>query len=144
MLEEGGDGTSFVHIQGNRPGHENQYPYDRPLERGMVIGMDCGAWYRMYTVDYPRFAVLGRATAEQRRVHEAVKYVNRQMADAIRPGLRCSELYWVGANAVKDVDVELDKIPQAAGVPDGPRPGDGRDRAAERRAPTTTPCWKWA
>ena len=109
MLEEGADGTSFVHIHGNRPGHENQDPYDRPLERGMVIGMDCGAWYRMYTVDYPRFAVLGKATDEQRRVHEAVKYVNRQMADAIRPGLRCSELYWVGANAVKDVDVELDK-----------------------------------
>ena len=112
MLEEGADGTSFVHIQGNRPGHENQDPYDRPLERGMVIGMDCGAWYRMYTVDYPRFAVLGSATAEQRRVHEAVKYVNRQMADAIRPGLRCSELYRVGANAVRDVDVELDQYHQ--------------------------------
>jgi Xaa-Pro aminopeptidase len=109
MLEEGADGTSFVHIQGNRPGQENQYPYDRPLERGMVIGMDCGAWYRMYTVDYPRFAVLGKATDEQRRVHEAAKYVSRQMADAIRPGLRCSELYWVGANAVNDVDVELDR-----------------------------------
>jgi Xaa-Pro aminopeptidase len=109
MLEEGADGTSFVHIQGNRPGHENQYPYDRPLERGMVIGMDCGAWFRMYTVDYPRFAVLGTASAEQRRVHNAARYVSQKMADAIRPGLRCSELYWIGANAVRDVDVELDR-----------------------------------
>ena len=115
ILEEGGDRTSFCHIQNSRPGHMNQFHYDRPLERGMIIGMDAGAYYGMYTVDYPRFAVLGKPTAEQERVHEAVKYVSRKMAEALRPGLSCAEIHRVGAEACKDVDVELDDMHKRPG-----------------------------
>jgi Xaa-Pro aminopeptidase len=109
ILEEGGDRTAFCHIQNGLPGHSNQYHYDRPLERGMVIGMDTGAFYGMYTVDYPRFAVLGRATDEQRRVHEAVKYVNKKMAEALRPGVTCAELHALALRACKEADVEPDE-----------------------------------
>jgi Xaa-Pro aminopeptidase len=115
ILEEGGDRTSFCHIQNGRPGHMNQFHYDRPLERGMVIGMDTGAYYGVYTVDYPRFAVLGKATAEQKRVHEAVKYVSRKMAEALRPGVTCAEIHRVGVEACKDVDVELDEMHKRQG-----------------------------
>ena len=116
ILEEGGDKTSFVHIQNNLPGSTNQFHYDRRLEKGMVIGMDTGAYCRMYTVDYPRFAVLGKATDEQKRVHEAVKYVNSKMADALGPGVTCSEIHRVGVEACKDVDVEVDEMHKKPGA----------------------------
>ncbi len=122
MLEEGADRMSFCHIQNNLPGHTNQFHYDRPLERGMLIGMDSGAYFGMYTVDYPRFVALGHASAEQRRVHEAVKYVNRAMAEALRPGLTCAELHHIALEACKQAEVE----PDAAHKRPGTRMGHGQ------------------
>jgi Xaa-Pro dipeptidase len=108
ILEEGGDRMSFCHIQNSLPGHSNQFHYDRPLEPGMMIGMDTGAYVGMYTVDYPRFAVLGRATDEQRRVHDAARYVSQKMAETLRPGITCAELHRVALAACREVDVEPD------------------------------------
>ena len=43
ILEEGGDRTSFVHVQldvqSQLPGAKNQFHYDRPLRSGTVIGL---------------------------------------------------------------------------------------------------------
>ena len=105
ILKEGGDRTSFVHVQldvqAEFPGAKNQFHYDRPLRSGTVIGLDAGAYVHQYTVDYPRFAALGKATEEQRRLHEAVKRVNKKMADALRPGVTCAEIHAVGARAIQ-------------------------------------------
>ena len=62
----------------------------------------------MYTVDYARMATLGRASDMQKRVHAAVLEVNARMAEALRPGVTCSELHHIGAKAVKDAGVEPD------------------------------------
>jgi Xaa-Pro aminopeptidase len=108
ILEEGGDRMSFCHIQNGLPGYSNQFHYDRPLERGMMIGMDAGAYYGMYTIDYPRFAVLGQASKEQRRVHDAARSVSRTMAEAVRPGVTCAELHRIALIACDEAGVEPD------------------------------------
>ena len=63
ILEEGGDRTSFVHVQSEFPGAKNQFHYDRPLRSGTVIGLDAGAYVHQYTVDYPRFNTLSTTPA---------------------------------------------------------------------------------
>ncbi len=104
ILEEGGDRTSFVHVQldvqSQLPGAKNSFHYDRPLRSGTVIGLDAGAYVQQYTVDYPRFAALGKATEEQHRLHEAVKRVSKKMADALRPGVTCADIHAVGVRAI--------------------------------------------
>ena len=72
ILEEGGDRTSFVHLQLDAPGCKNQFHYDRPLRRGDVLALDTGAYVGMYTIDYPRMATLGPASHAQKRAHAAV------------------------------------------------------------------------
>src|SRR5438477_577963 len=72
ILEEGGDRTSFVHLQLDLPGCKNQFHYDRPLRRGDILAVDTGAYVGMYTIDYPRMATLGTATDAQKRAHAAV------------------------------------------------------------------------
>ena len=62
ILEEGGDGTSFVMLLLGIPGSRNPFGYDRPLEAGQVVGVDTGARVGMYTIDYTRWGVLGTAT----------------------------------------------------------------------------------
>ena len=65
--------------------------------------MDTGAYVGMYTVDYPRMATSG-PTAEQQR---ATGGQGREppMADAFRPGVRCSELHRLAVEAIRS-DVE--------------------------------------
>jgi Xaa-Pro dipeptidase len=103
ILEEGGDRTSFVHLQLDAPGCRNAFHYDRPLRRGDILALDSGAYVGMYTIDYPRMATLGPATAAQKRAHRAVLEVTRRMAAALRPGLRCSELHALTLQAIADV-----------------------------------------
>src|SRR5262249_10721904 len=47
ILEEGGDRTSFVHLQLDAPGCKNPFHYDRPLRRGDVLAVDTGAYVGM-------------------------------------------------------------------------------------------------
>jgi Xaa-Pro dipeptidase len=109
ILEEGGDQTSFVHLQLDRPGCKNQFHYDRPLRRGDVLAVDTGAYVGMYTIDYPRMATLGKATELQRRAHAAVLEVTRRMADALRPGIRCSDLHRLAVRAIEEVGARIDR-----------------------------------
>jgi Xaa-Pro aminopeptidase len=109
ILEEGGDRTSFVHLQLDLPGSRNAFHYDRPLRRGDVLAVDSGAYVGMYTIDYPRMATLGPATDAQKRAHAAVLEVTRRMADALRPGLRCSELHRLALQAIADVGGVFDR-----------------------------------
>ena len=100
ILEEGGDGTSFVMLLLGIPGSRNPFGYDRPLEAGQVVGVDTGARVGMYTIDYTRWGVLGAATDALRRLYDALLEVNRSMAAALGPGVTCSDIYGVGNDAV--------------------------------------------
>ena len=108
ILEEGGDRTSFVILQLDLPGAKNQFSHDRPLRHGDVLAVDAGAYAGMYTVDYARMATLGKASDLQKRVHAAVLEVNGKMAEALRPGVACSELHQIGARAMEDAGVDPD------------------------------------
>lgn len=101
ILEEGGDGTSFVMLLLGIPGSRNPFGYDRPLEAGQVVGVDTGARVCMYTIDYTRWGVLGTATDALRRLYDALLEVNRSMAAALGPGVPCSEVYRVGTDAIE-------------------------------------------
>ena len=112
ILEEGGDRTAYVILQLGIPGSGNPFHYDRPLEKGMVLAVDTGACVGMYTIDYPRMATLGPATSEQRRVYQAVLRVDETMTQALRPGVRCSDLYQIGVEAIAETRAELGPLEQ--------------------------------
>ena len=107
VLEEGGDDVSFVVLQLDAPGARNLYKYDRPLERGTILAIDAGAYVGMHTIDYPRMAVLGRATAQQKLVHRKVLAANRKMADALKPGITCAEMFQIGVHAIQESAIGL-------------------------------------
>ena len=108
ILEEGGDQTSFVILQLDEPGAKNPFNYDRPLRKGDVLAVDAGAQVGMYTVDYARMATLGPSSDLQRRVHAGALQVNATMADAMRPGIKCSELHRIAVQAIRDAGLETD------------------------------------
>ena len=62
---------------------------------------------RAYTIDYPRLATLGRATDEHKRNHQVLVDVNKKMADALRPGVKCSEIFCIGAEVIEGAGFEI-------------------------------------
>ena len=102
ILEAGGDRAAFVVLQHDRPGGKGQFKYERELERGRVLAVDSGAYVGMYAIDYPRMATLGEATKVQVETHEAVLRVNRKMGEALMPGIACSEIFRIGAEAIEE------------------------------------------
>ena len=116
ILEEGGDRTSFVTFQHDLPGGANPFHYDRPLQKGAILAVDAGAYVGLYTIDYPRMATLGRATAQQRRLHRAVVQVDEELARALRPGIRCSQLYRIGVDAIARARAEMGDLEQLPGA----------------------------
>ncbi len=126
-LEEGGDSTSFVHfqfdIQNELPGAKAAYPYDRPLRKGTILGIDTGAFVGMYTVDYPRMVSLGPATDAQKRLYAHLLEANRQMAQALRPGVTASELHRVAVKFIEDSGLTADNPEKLRG---GSRFGHGQ------------------
>lgn len=127
ILEEGGDSTSFVHfqfdIQSELPGAKAAFHYDRPLRKGTVLGIDTGAYVGMYTLDYPRMVSLGTATDAQKRLYATLLEVNKKMADALRPGIKTSDLHRIGVKAIEDAGVTADNPQRLLG---GSRMGHGQ------------------
>ena len=107
ILEEGGDRTSFVHLIAGSPASHSQHHLDRPLEKGNVLYVDAGAYVRFHTIDYARLATLGPASDAVKRGHEVLLEANARMIEALRPGVRCSDVHRVGAEIITGAGYEL-------------------------------------
>ena len=107
ILDEGGDRTSFVHLIAGSPACHSQHHLDRPLEKGRVLYVDAGAYVRFHTIDYARIATLGPASDAVRRGHEVLLEANARMIEALRPGVRCSEVHRIAAEVVTGAGYHL-------------------------------------
>ena len=107
ILDEGGDRTSFVHLIAGAPACHSQHHLDRPLEKGRVLYVDAGAYVRFHTIDYARIATLGPASDAVRRGHEVLLEANARMIEALRPGVRCSEVHRIAAEVVTGAGYHL-------------------------------------
>ena len=94
MQQEGATGPSFRTIVGSGPnGAEPHYTAgNRKLRRGDLVVIDFGAAYRMYVSDVTRTVAVGRATREQKRIHETVLRAQEAAFDRMREGVRGSEV----------------------------------------------------
>jgi Xaa-Pro dipeptidase len=90
MQKNGATSASFRTIVGSGPnGAEPHYTAGpRKLERGDLIVIDFGAQYRMYCSDITRTVVVGKASAEQRRMHGTVARAQAAALAKMRPGAR--------------------------------------------------------
>ena len=108
ILEEGGDRTAFVILQSDKPDASHPFKVDRTLTGGEVLAIDTGACCGMYTIDYARRVVLGKASDQERKTYDAVLEVNQEMADALKPGVTYSGLLEVCMQAIKHSGATLD------------------------------------
>jgi Xaa-Pro aminopeptidase len=68
----------------------------KPLQRGEIVRFDLGGAYKGYPCDLSRARVLGEPSPEMAKAHDVIRTTNEALREAIGPGVKCSDLYWLG------------------------------------------------
>ena len=94
LLQEGAQGDAFspIIVAGPNSASPHASPSERLLERGDLIVIDWGAVYGGYRSDITRTFVLGSATPEIERIHDAVLSANQAGRLAVRPKMPAQEV----------------------------------------------------
>ncbi len=82
-------------------------PTERKLKKGELVSVDCGCVHRAYIGDMFRVYAYGEPPPDAVRVHQAMDRVNGIIVDSVKPGLKASELYAIGAEAMKGGGLDL-------------------------------------
>ena len=82
-------------------------PTERQLKKGELVLVDCGCVHRAYIGDMARVYAFGEPPPDAVKVHQAMDKVNATIVAAIGPGLKASELYGIGAAAMKSGGLEM-------------------------------------
>ena len=95
MMDEDADGPSFIIVRTGLPYGRlmmNKYATDRKIEKGDMVDLDLGAFYRDYQSDMIRTACLGKPTPDQSKFHKIAIRCNEECRKAVRPGVKISEI----------------------------------------------------
>lgn len=90
LRDEGSEGFPFPSIvaSGPRAALPHARSSARRIERGDLLLLDFGAEYGGYCADVTRTVVVGRASEEQRAVHDVVRSANEVASAGVRAGMR--------------------------------------------------------
>jgi Xaa-Pro aminopeptidase len=102
MMRSGASGRSFSTIVGfGRNGAEPHYtPQELPLEPGMSLVCDFGAFFQRYASDITRSFHFGPTDEELKRVHECVEAAQQAAFDLLRGGVPAKEVHLAAQNVV--------------------------------------------
>ena len=89
LRQSGSDGFPFPSIVASGPNAAlpHAHPTEREIAKGDFLLIDFGARVGGYCSDITRTFVMGKATQEQRDVHEVVRQANARAVAAVRPGM---------------------------------------------------------
>ena len=104
MKQQGLTSPSFETIIGS--GSNSALPHytagERVLKTGDSIVIDFGGMYRGYCSDMTRTVMLGKASSEYTEVYEAVKEAQQRAVEAVKPGMKASEIDAAARSCITD------------------------------------------
>ncbi len=139
MMRAGASGRSFATIVGfGRNGAEPHYaPQEVPLEPGVSLVCDFGAYYRRYASDITRSFHFGPTDPELKRVHECVEAAQQAGFDAVRAGVPGKEVH-LAAQRVVDASPWKGRFIHGVGHSIGLSVHDGYGMSARTEEPLLT------
>jgi len=81
-----------IAVSGERTALPHGKPSERRLQKGDFVTVDFGAKLNGYCSDLTRTVVIGKASAEQRKIYYAVLEALQRCIDAIKPGKRGKQI----------------------------------------------------
>lgn len=136
LRQSGSDGFPFPSIVASGPNAALPHarPTARQLARGDFLLLDFGARVGGYCSDITRTFVVGRASTEQREIHEIVRCANERAVRAVRPGMSGRDADGVARGYIEDrgfgdlfghslghgIGLEVHEAPRLAKTAEGP------------------------
>lgn len=90
-------------------------PAERTLQAGDVLWMDGGCCVGDYWSDYARMVFLGEPTDDQRRIYDLIVEITGKTVEAVRPGVKCSDLQALNDRLFEEAGYNYDEINFAGG-----------------------------
>ncbi len=103
-LKNGADKDSFESIvaSGPRSAMPHGLASQRKIQSGDFITFDIGCFYKRYASDMTRTVVLGKADSRQREIYRIVQEAQQTAIDALKPGVRGSEIDKIARRIITD------------------------------------------
>jgi len=94
MRKNGASSLAFdsIVVSGVNSSLPHGVPSDKKIEDGDFVTMDFGAAYNGYCSDMTRTVAVGKISDEQKHVYDTVLAAHLMAAEAVRPGMRYSEI----------------------------------------------------
>jgi Xaa-Pro aminopeptidase len=104
MRQHGSEGESFPPIVAAGPNSARVHaiPSDYQVKEGDLLLFDFGAMYADYHADISRTVCLGKANAEQRRLHAAVLAAHNLVKTKIQAGDQCAQVYQLAVDSLAE------------------------------------------
>ena len=97
----------LVHVCFGKEGTISGAPTKTRLRRGDLVSVDICSWYEYYAGDMFRVYSFGKPSKDVVDIHEALDGVNSKVIESIRPGMKASELYDIGAKTMGDAGLPM-------------------------------------
>ncbi len=94
ITQEGGS-QPWVVVNSGPYNYESGFltiPGNHPLVKGNLFWMDSGCKFNGYASDFSRMAAIGNPSDRQTTVYDRVNNITKRTVEAIRPGVKASEL----------------------------------------------------
>jgi Xaa-Pro aminopeptidase len=103
MQEHGSEGESFPAIvaTGVNSAKVHARPGQTAIQTGDLLLFDFGAMYGDYHADISRTVCVGKASAEQKRLHAAVLAAHNAVKQQERAGMACSDVFNIAVESLK-------------------------------------------
>lgn len=101
ILEKGATRAGHISLDNTGIG----FTMDKPFRKGDLLWVDFGASYRGYGTDYARRLSFGEPTELQKKHHELIWKATLKEIEAIKPGVKCSEVFRVMNDEMKRLDL---------------------------------------
>ena len=79
----------------------NCVPSSKRIRKGDMVVIDAGGTYEGYPADVMRTACVGEPTARQKALFEAEREAQQAAVEAVRPGIRACDLYFMAVEVLK-------------------------------------------
>ncbi len=104
LTTKGADILNFMFLGCGRRSFEwHAWPNERPLKSGDIVTTDVGGSFTGYWSDVARMAVVGKASDKQRELFDKLFQVHVRTIEAVKPGIRASDLYGICENLYEEI-----------------------------------------
>ena len=108
----------ILHINVGERGATILPPTDLPIRRGEIVTVDVCSMYKNYVGDMTRVYAFGEQDSDVLEVHAALDEVNSLLVEAVRPGVKASDLYLLGKSEMdkRGLEMALDFVGHSLGI----------------------------